>query len=206
MNEDDSQKNEGKTLRHLISSLFKKDNKIWSFIWGVVSASIFVVLGYYFSTTYKLDPYTYPIVLYVVLIIFSGTVGLYFADFWKNNEDSIALSFGFLLVLLISTIFLLWDKVIVDILLLLGFLFGFAFVMSGAVVKQEQILKFLKKLLKKFSWYIFGLELTTSFEIPLFQKVINLNEVNIENTVLITVIGVAYIAFVVVVNKYIRDQ
>lgn len=206
MSEDDSQKSGGKTRLNLSSRFFKIDEKIWSFIWGVVSAAILVVLGYYFSNTYILEPYTYPAVLYVVLTIFSGSVGLYFADFWRNNQGGIALSFGFLLVLLISTIFLLWDKAIVDILLLLGFFFGFAFVMSGAVDKPKQIQKFLKKLLKKFSWYIFSLELTTSFEIPLFQKVINLNEVNIENTVLITVIGVAFIAFVVVVHNYISDQ
>lgn len=145
-------------------------------------------------------------VLYIVLTIFAGSVGLYFADFWKNNENSIALSFGFLLVLLISTIALFWNKALVDILLLLGFFFGFAFVMSGAVDNSQLIQVFFRKLLKKFSWYLFGLELTSSFEIPLFQKIINSKGLNAPNIILITIVGMAYIVFVVVVYKYINSQ
>ncbi len=189
-----------------LKAFIQDDKRIWSFIWGIVSASILVVIGFYVSTAYILKPYTYPVVLYIVLTIFAGSVGLYFADFWKNNENSIALSFGFLLVLLISTIALFWNKALVDILLLLGFFFGFAFVMSGAVDNSQLIQVFFRKLLKKFSWYLFGLELTSSFEIPLFQKIINSKGLNAPNIILITIVGMAYIVFVVVVYKYINSQ
>jgi len=172
--------------------------KFWALIWGFVSALILIILGSYVSSNYFPAPYVNPVILAVVMVIFSGTVGLYFAEFWKESEDSIAVSFGFLIVLFGSMVILLHSDNLISLMLALGFFFGLAFVLSGHVNDTDRVITFFRKLLKKFSWYIFGLELTASYEIPLFQKVLN-----VQNVLLMLSLAVPYIIFVLIVYFYV---
>ncbi|MCL5888649.1 MAG: hypothetical protein M1597_01650 [Candidatus Thermoplasmatota archaeon] len=175
--------------------------KYFSFFWGFISALILIVLGNYLSSRYFPTPYVNPVILPIVLLIFSGTVGLYFAEFWKGTEDSIAMSFGFLIVLFVAMVFLFYTNSITTYMLLLGFLFGLTFVLSGHVNDTEKIISLFHKLLKKFSWYIFGFDLTASYEIPLFQKVLN-----IRNFALMVFVGILYIVFVIIVFYYVDKK
>lgn len=183
-----------------------KNQKLWSFIWGVVASAILVIFGYFFTKYYGITPFTYPLELYIVVTIFSATVGLYFAGFWMTNSGSTSVLFGFLLVLFVASVFLLHNDALTNYLFVLGFLFGFSFVLSGAIDKQAYVAIFLKRLLRKFSWYIFGLQLTSSFEIPLFQKLLVSNVVDIANAALIIMFGCLFIIFVVLVHKYIDSK
>lgn len=175
--------------------------KFWSFIWGFVSALILVILGSYVSSNYFPTPYINPVILAVVMVIFSGSVGLYFAEFWKDSDDSIAVSFGFLIVLFGAIAILLYTNKLISLMLAFGFFFGLAFVLSGHVNDTTQVIAFFRKLLKKFSWYIFGLELTASYEIPLFQKVLN-----IHNAIIMLAIAIPYVLFVIIVYYYIDKK
>jgi uncharacterized membrane protein YeaQ/YmgE (transglycosylase-associated protein family) len=175
--------------------------KFMSFFWGFISALILIVLGGFIASSYFPTPYVNPVILAIVLLIFSGTVGLYFAEFWKETGDSIAMSFGFLVVLFGAMIFLFHTNTTTTYMLPLGFFFGLTFVLSGHVNDSKKIINLFRQLLRKVSWYIFGLELTASYEIPLFQKVLD-----IRNIVLMLTVGILYIVFVIVVFYYVDKK
>ena len=183
-----------------ITANFTKE-KIYSFFWGFVSALILIILGYYISSNYYPAPFINPVILAIVMVIFSGTVGLYFAEFLVASENNTAVSFGFLIVLFGSMAILLYSNELIALMLALGFFFGLTFVLSGHVNDSKKVISIFRKLLKKFSWYIFGLELTASYEIPLFQKVLN-----IKNIVLMLSLAIPYIIFVIIIYVYIDKK
>lgn len=183
-----------------ITANFPKE-KIYSFFWGFVSALILIILGYYISSKYYPTPFINPVILAIVMVIFSGTVGLYFAEFLVASENDTAVSFGFLIVLFGSMAILLYSNELIALMLALGFFFGLTFVLSGHVNDSKKVIFIFRKLLKKFSWYIFGLELTASYEIPLFQKVLT-----VKNIVLMLSLAIPYIIFVIIIYAYIDKK
>lgn len=197
--------NKGKLLSKVVER-FKNKEFFWSLIFGIIIALVLVIFGNIVLSSAGLFPYTSPLELYFVIFILSATTGLYFANFWIENDNSIAILLGFLMVMFISIITIFYKITTFDFLLLFGFLLGFTFVRSGAINKSIIVTTFLKKFLRKFSWYLFGLQVTASYEIPVFNKILDTKNYLSENFILGVIIAVLFILFVIFVYKYIDKQ
>jgi hypothetical protein len=204
MSEDSA--NKGK-LRSKVAERFKNKEFFWSFILGIIIALVLVIFGNIVLSSAGLFPYTDPLELYFVIFILSATTGLYFANFWTENDNSVAILLGFLAVMFLSLITIFYKITTFDILLILGFWLGFAFVKSGATNKNSiKVTIYLNKFLRKFSWYLFGLQVTASYEIPVFNKILDTKNYLSENFILGVIIAVLFILFVIFVYKYIDKQ
>ncbi|MCL5989669.1 MAG: hypothetical protein M1166_04995 [Candidatus Thermoplasmatota archaeon] len=193
-------------FKDVLNGLLKNKARFHSFVWGFAAALLLVLPGSFIISYYRLAYFSVPIAEYVGVIIFIGSVGVYFGQFWKNDDESVASVFGFLLVLMITFIIFSYQQALVDGILVVSFLFGFEFVVSGRYDKTDKMNMSLRKFLSKTSWYLFSLELMVSFELPLFDKIISYKIVSPTELGFVLGLAVLYILFVLYVHYYIDRQ
>lgn len=190
----------------LVVKRFSDKAFFWSFIWGIMIASIIIVFGSYILGSFGVEPFAYSLELDLVILFLSITTGLYFASFWSEEDNSQAILLGFSAVIFLSILVIFYQIKITDILIALGFLFGFSFVRSGAIEKSINVISYLKRFFKKFTWYILGLQVTASYEVPLFNKILSTKNYLSLNFIVGVVIAVLFITFVILINKYIKIE
>jgi hypothetical protein len=193
----------------ILSVLLKKFSDkqfFWAFIWGIMIALIIIVFGGYILSSFGFEPFANSLELDIVILILSITTGLYFASFWSEEDNSQAILLGFSAVIFLSMLVIFYRIRISDVLIALGFLFGFSFVRSGAIDKSINVISYLKKFFKKFTWYVLGLQVTASYEIPMFNKILITKNYLSLNFIVGIVIAVLFIAFVVLINRYIKIE
>lgn len=185
---------------------FSDKKFFWSFIWGVSIAILIIFLGNFILSMSGIVPIDYSLEINMVILFFSITTGLYFASFWSGEDNSQAILLGFSTVIFLSVLVIFYTIKITDILIAIGFIFGFSFVRSGAIEKSFDVIIYLKKFFKKITWYIMGLQVTVSYEVPLFNKILNTKNYLSINFLVGIIIAVLFIAFVVAINKYIKVE
>lgn len=191
---------------NLVVKRFSDKAFFWSFIWGIMIASITIVFGSYILVSFGVEPFAYLLELDIVILFLSITSGLYFASFWSEEDNSQAILLGFSAVIFLSILVIFYQIKVTDILIALGFVFGFSFVRSGAIDKSINVISYLKKFFKKFTWYILGLQVTASYEVPLFNKILSTKNYLSLNFIVGFVMAVLFIAFVILINKYIKIE
>jgi len=190
----------------LILKKFSDKRFFWSFIWGIAIALTIIVSGSIILGGLGVEPFAYSLELDIVILFLSITTGLYFSSFWSEEDNSQAILLGFSAVIFLSILKIFYQIEITDIFIAVGFLFGFSFGRSGAIDKSINVIRDLKLFFKKVTWYILGLQVTGSYEYPLFNKIMNTKNYLSLNFWVGLVIGILFIIFVISINKYIKIE
>ncbi len=203
-------KTQGRVKQNKVISIllkrFSDKNFFWSFIWGVSIAILIIYVGNLIISASGIIPFESSTELNIVILFFSVTTGLYFAGFWSEKDNSEAILLGFSTVIFLSVLFIFHTIKNTDALIVIGFLFGFAFVRSGAINKSLDVISYLKKFFRKFTWYILGIQVTASYEIPLFNKILSTKNYLSLNFLVGLVIAFVFIVFVVAINRFIKVE
>ena len=190
----------------LILKRFSDKRFFWSFIWGIAIALTIIVSGSIILGGLGVKPLANSLELDIVILFLSITAGLYLSSFWSEEDNSQAILLGFSTVIFLSILKIFYQIEITDIVIAVGFLFGFSFGRSGAIDKSINVISYLKVFFKKVTWYILGLQVTGSYEYPLFKKIMNTKNYLSLNFWVGLVIGILFIIFVISINKYIKIE
>lgn len=89
----------------------------------------------------------------------------------------------------------------------MGALAGISSVQSGLLDGSKQVQKGARIFLRKVGWYLFGLQVTASYEIPLFQVVLSkTNSNDIGTTLALVFLSGGLILYFVLIHRYIEGR